>query len=50
VATDKETTDASASEPAVVESAGAAPAAVLDVAKQGSNGAVVPKNKRPSKL
>jgi hypothetical protein len=34
----------------VVESAGAAPAAVLDTAKQGSSGAVAPKNKRPSKL
>jgi hypothetical protein len=34
----------------VVESAGAAPVAVLDSAKQAGNGPVTLKNKRPSKL
>jgi hypothetical protein len=50
VATDEEATDASASKPAVVESAGAAPVALLDAAKQGGNGAMALRNKRPSKL
>ena len=50
VATDNEATDASASEPAVVESAGSAPAAVLDTAKQRNDDAVAPMHKRASKL
>ena len=50
VANGNEATDASASEPAVVESSSAVPAEVLDTAKQCSDDAVAPKRKRASKV